>query len=453
MTTARLFITVTTSCLFLITLRVEANQTFDLEQAIKLAPAASVLVVPAGIYYGHFEINKPLTLQGQGQVILDGNHTGTVLRLGAKDITIENIEIRHSGDQLGAENAGIIADGCPRLHLNQLVIHTVLFGVEVLNSPYAVIENSHISGLPFELGRRGDGLKIWYSPHTKVLSNAINLSRDILVWYSGGSLIQRNHIQNVRYGIHYMYSHQGLAEGNTIEHSSVGIYDMYSNDLTLQNNTLAANRGPSGFGIGVKESDRFKVLTNHIQSNRVGIHVDNSPLSPPTRPEDQAIFAVNKFLNNDVGVGFVGIGNGVLFHHNDFIDNWQQVSSRGSRHLEAVWQNNYWSDYRGIDPKKSGFGITPYHTASLADNITDRFEGFKLFNFSPTLLALEFAQKAVPWFTPDPNAVDEKPSMSPLFQGSIRSDQDKLFLRRLQYFACFAVFALSASLIKRGLAL
>jgi nitrous oxidase accessory protein len=217
----------------------------------------------------------------------------------------------------------------------------------------------------------------------------------------------------MRYGIHYMYSHQSVARRNSFRDSSVGIYNMYGNGAELVENEVVANRGPSGYGIALKEANQVRLDGNRVLGNRVGLQLDNSPLAPPSRPEDATVFERNRFARNDLGVAFVGSGYGSVFLKNDFVDNWQQVSTSGLQSGMTVWTNNYWSDYRGVDPRRSGIGLIPYSADSVADAITDRFESFRLFSFGPAMLALEFAQKLIPWVESAPKAVDHAPAMEP----------------------------------------
>lgn len=58
----------------------------ELAAAIRDAKPGDTLKVPAGRYTGNFEINKPLTLLAFGQVVLDGVHRGSVLRVTADGV-------------------------------------------------------------------------------------------------------------------------------------------------------------------------------------------------------------------------------------------------------------------------------------------------------------------------------------------------------------------------------
>lgn len=54
---------------------------FDLEQAVREAPAGGVVSVPPGTHVVHLLIEKPLTLMGMGEVVLDGQRMGPIVRV------------------------------------------------------------------------------------------------------------------------------------------------------------------------------------------------------------------------------------------------------------------------------------------------------------------------------------------------------------------------------------
>lgn len=384
-----------------------------IQDLIDATPGGEVLRLPPGHYHGHWIISRSITLRADRDVILDGDDSGSVLRVQAADVRIEGVELRGTGTVLGNGDSAIYAENSPRFVLRNSVIKNALFGAQILGSPDSLLEGNEIEGdFKLDVGRRGDAVKIWYSPGTRVVGNHITNSRDVLIWYSDGSIAQGNTIEKMRYGLHYMYSHKSVAEENVIQNNSVGIYEMYSNDLRILRNHLIDNRGPSGYGFAAKESDRATIVGNRIIRNRVGLYVDNSPLSPPRAANENTLFQDNLVARNDIGVNFIGSCVGSLFLKNDFVDNWQQVSTQGlSKNEQRVWENNYWSDYRGVDPAGTGIGRTPHVADSLVDSITDRVDGFKIFNFGPALLALEFAERIVPWLRPEPKIVDHSPSM------------------------------------------
>lgn len=371
-------------------------------------PGASVKI-PEGIYYGNLEIKKPITLRGRGKVILDGEKRGSVIKVNAPNVHLAALEIRNSGTELGNEDSAVLVDDSPGFSLKDTVITNTLFGIQLRASPNSKVENVKITGYPFELARRGDILKAWYSPELEVIGSKFFSGRDMVVWYSDNSKIENNIVSNGRYGIHFMYSHNSSVKNNKIADNSVGIYMMYSHQMTLAKNKIYRNNGNSGFGIALKECNKIKILENDLVSNRVGIHSDNSPLSRPKHPEDESIVMSNNISHNNIGFSFIGRGQGLNVVKNDFDDNWVQVSSKGVRVVNSKWEKNYWSDYRGLDIEGDGFGSFPYRAKNLFNELTDKYEGFKIFSFGPVIIAFSFAERLLPWLSESFKFEDKTP--------------------------------------------
>ena len=322
----------------------------ELQDLVDKAPAGSEVVIPPGTYRGNLIIQKSLSLLGKKKVLLDGQGKGSVVSVEASHVTLKGVEIRRSGINLGRENSGIFVSQAPFFHVEDVTISDVLFGIQLQQSSDSKVIRVSLSGYPLDIARRGDILKSWYSPRITVRDSFFEKGRDIVVWYSNNSIIKNNVMKKSRYGIHFMYSHDSLVEDNLLEDNSVGIYMMYGHRMSLYNNQVYRSRGPSGFGMALKECQDFDILGNTLVENRVGLHFDNSPLGG-TRPPR---VISNQFFYNDVGVNFIGRGRGILMEENDFHDNWVQVSSKGSLKIEALWSSNYWSDYAGVNLQGGG---------------------------------------------------------------------------------------------------
>jgi hypothetical protein len=59
---------------------------FDLEKAVKEAPAGGVVSIPPGTHSANVLVDKPLSLIGMGTVVLDGERHGSVLRVHTKGV-------------------------------------------------------------------------------------------------------------------------------------------------------------------------------------------------------------------------------------------------------------------------------------------------------------------------------------------------------------------------------
>ncbi|MBI4041503.1 MAG: nitrous oxide reductase family maturation protein NosD [Deltaproteobacteria bacterium] len=399
--------------LIFLSFEVESKTPAVFQELINHAKAGETVLIPSGTYVGNFLIQKPLTLIAKNDVILDGKLRGTVLEVRAPQVHISGITIRNSGVTLGAEDSCIKVEDGAHFELRNSKVENCLFGIELLNSPFSQIEDCKISGYDLALAQRGDLLKAWYSSSLQLVRNEFFRGRDVIVWYSPHATLNQNQMKSSRYGIHFMYSDESSAQENIIENNSVGIYAMYSHKLSILGNTVLNNRGPSGFGIALKDSNEFKMNHNELFRNRVGIYFDNSPMGALSEDIRPAFIERNRIVFNDVGVSFIGRSTGANYRQNDFIDNWQPLGVLHAERIEAQWELNYWSDYTGIDIQGQGVGAIPYRLSHLADDLTDRYEGFKLFKFGPAMMALEFASRAIPWLKPDSKAQDPSPSMHP----------------------------------------
>lgn len=389
---------------------------FDLQAAIDAAAPGEVIQVPPGVYTGNFVIEKPLTLEGIDWPVIDGNNQGNVIEINqAPDVTIRGLVIRNSGDRLDKENAGIAVDQSPRLVAENNRLENTLFGIYIKDSEDSRIAHNLIGAKDLEIAARGDGIRVWYSQNTQVIGNQVENGRDVVLWYNNGAVVRDNVISNGRYGLHFMYCDDNLVENNRLENNSVGAFLMYSRRLTLRQNIFANNRGPSGYGIGLKDMDGVEATDNLFSGNRVGMYFDNSPWSVDVSQH----FQHNAFIHNDIGLLFNPSVKRNYFSQNSFIENLEQVGLTGSgtfagNSFTVEGQGNFWSDYTGYDAAGDGLGDLPYISRSLFENMMDKHPDLRLFQLSPAQQAIELAARAFPIFQPEPKFTDDAPLMVPV---------------------------------------
>jgi nitrous oxidase accessory protein len=390
-----------------------AQPAFDLQAAITSAAPGATIQVPAGTYAAPFLIDKPLTLEGEGMPVLQGDGTADVVEITAPDVTVRGFVVRGSGDSLDAEHAGITVGG-KHVTLENNLVEDSLFGIYLHNAPDSVVRGNTVIGKDLPISRRGDGLKIWYSANSLVENNNVHDSRDAVIWFSPGTTVRGNTMENNRYGIHFMSTDDHLIEDNILRHNSVGIYLMYGNNYTLRRNLVLDSRGPSGYGFGLKEINNGMFEGNHLLNNRVGVYTDSSPL----RPDGRVTFTHNLFAYNDIALTMLPNTHRNTYSENVFLDNSEQVSVAGAGELlENDWasngRGNYWSDYTGFDAGRDGVGDVPYTSKSLYENLMDKHPDLRLFQLSPAADALDLAAKAFPIFQPQPKMADPSPLTEP----------------------------------------
>ncbi len=390
----------------------------SIQQRIDAAQPGQTIELPAGVFHGSIIIDKPLTLVGaraEPGTVIDGGSSGDVVRITAPDVTIRNLTIRGTGDSLDRENAGVTVLA-PRARILHNTLTDVLFGVYLKEAPDAVIEHNTIGGKQLPVHRRGDGIRLWYSEDCAIRHNTVHHSRDVVMWFSDRVTLQHNTVTDGRYGLHFMYSDGNVITDNLLRDNSVGAFLMYSSNLTLLRNSFIHNRGPSGYGVGLKDMDGLKAEHNRFLGNRVGIYLDNSPSSVGVVHH----FRQNLIAYNDIGVAFLPMVRHNQFSDNNFLENVEQVAVLGSgdfhgkNEFTVAGRGNYWSDYGGYDRAGDGIGDVPYTSASLFENLMDRDPKLRLFLFSPAQQAIELASEAFPAFRPRPKVTDSAPLMRPV---------------------------------------
>jgi len=377
------------------------------------APGATLEIEP-GVYREHLRIDKPIILIAKGHVVIDGDASGDIVEITAPDVTFRGFTVRNTGIDLDKENAAIRVLA-PRAAIEGNTLEDILFGIDLRESPDSRVVNNRIGGKNLAIARRGDGLRLWRADRALVEGNTIHDGRDAILWYSTGVVVRGNTGFDCRYGLHLMFSDDVTITDNVFTRNSVGIYLMYSTGVEIVGNHLVKNRGPSGYGIGLKETDRFSVRDNLILGNRSGVYIDGSPFTDA----QPGVFTGNTIAYNDVGFTFLPSARGNEISENNFIDNIDQVAvaGRGSLDANRFWKGergNFWSDYTGYDRNADGVGDFVHESHTLFENLMDKEPSLRLFLFSPAQQAIEFVGRAIPAVRPEPKFTDEVPLMRPV---------------------------------------
>jgi len=386
----------------------------SIDDALKTAVPGATIAVEGGTWAGPIEIAKSVRLIGIGNPVIDGGSHGTVVRITAPDVTVQGFTIQHSGSNFDKEDSAVYIEAQRVQILDNRLLDT-LFGVNAATAHDSVIARNTIVGKDVDMGVRGDGIKVWYSHRIKITGNEVSRSRDLLVWYSNDVVVSDNHVTDGRYGFHFMNSDNGIAEHNRLVNNSVAIYLMYGRNFVIRDNLLQGSRGPSGHGLGLKEIDGVLVEGNIIYDNRIGIFIDNSPLSPNVYSH----FRNNLIAYNDQGFGVLPSSRNNILSHNSMIDNLEQIAILGGGKLgKNQWSEdgagNFWSDYAGIDRDGDGIGDVPYRSEQLSEHMMDTWPALQLFRFSVAETAVDFGARAIPMFRMEPKLTDEHPLMAPV---------------------------------------
>jgi nitrous oxidase accessory protein len=377
-----------------------------LQPLIDATDEGAVLLLEPGTYAGPVRIDRAMTLDGQGKATIDAGGKGSVIVVDTDGAIVRNLHLTHSGESHNDIDAGVQVRGNFNV-ISDNVIDDCLFGVDLQQSDSNIVRRNRISSKPFELGTRGDAIRLWYSFHNKVTDNTISDSRDTVVWYSANNTISRNTTFDSRYSLHFMYSRYNLVEDNRYYNNTVGVFLMYSDGVVLRNNYIAHASGATGVGIGFKETSDVTVEGNKILYCASGLYVDVSPFQPDTINK----FSDNLIAYNGIGVRFLNDWKGNEFRENRFIDNLTQVVvSSGKTANRNLWEGNYWSDYEGFDKDGDGVGDTAYELYVYADRLWQDVPFAQFFKGSPVLEVLDFLERLAPFTEPHLLVSDARPS-------------------------------------------
>jgi nitrous oxidase accessory protein len=395
--------------LFIITIALWSQLSANiLQDAIDKAPIGSILKLPAGIYKGSIEIDKPLSIIGtQAGVIIDGEGKGTVIKVRSSFVTLKNLKIIGSGVRRDKLNAAVSIKKAKQCEVSNCNISDCLFGIDLQMVNNSIISNNKITSKNLALGLRGDGLRLWYSNDNIVKKNSLIKSRDMVVWYSNGNTIENNYGRDNRYSLHFMYAGKNIIKNNSYEMNSVGIFFMYSQDCIVTGNTIKSSHGATGMGIGLKDVSNFIIKNNTIIYCARGILIDRSPLQPGTHNW----IIGNKFLYNSEAMHFHSLSENNIMNKNIIMGNIEDVvnDSRGSNTDKNKIVGNYWDNYEGFDNNGDNIGDTPHKVFQYADQLWVYTPDVKFFYGSPVLSLLNFLEKLAPFSKPLFLLEDKKP--------------------------------------------
>ena len=364
--------------------------------------------LPAGIYQGPAVISKPLTLEGDGQVVVDAGGHGTVLTVQADGVTLRGLTLRASGNSHDQLDSGLMAEG-KNLLIENNVIEDVLFGISLHKTGDSVVRGNRIRSRAVDPADRGDGLRLWYSSHNRIENNDIAQIRDVTVTNSPHNRFSGNTIRDSRRAFNFLFAHRSLVDRNHLEQNSTGIIALNSDGLTIRNNRILHAMDASGAGIALKETSAALVIGNEIVHCAHGIMADS-----PMNPLNRIVFIDNYVAHNITGVYFYGAKGGHIAIGNTFRSNLWPVTIIGDGDpLDDTWLGNYWDGYEGFDQDGDGFGDRPYELLAYADRIWLETPAARFFRNSPVLELLDFLERLAPFSAPALILRDSAPRMKP----------------------------------------
>lgn len=376
-----------------------------LQALIDIAQPGQVITPPPGRYKSHLVVSKPIIFDGKNQVTLDGEGTGSVLWIKTDGATVRNFRITNTGPNHAHQDAGIQVRGKNNV-VEDIRMDNVLFGFSLEQSEHNIVRRNRVEGKKISLGRRGDGIKLWYSHHNLIENNEFISGRDIVFWYSTHNRFVGNRQSGGRYGLHLMQAQYNIAESNYFFDNSTGISMMYDTGDELRNNVIAKAVGAQGVCVSLKESSDVVIENNDILYCSQGISIDVAPYEP----DSKNILRGNRIAYNDIGVAFLNDWKDNEFTGNLFTGNITEVAVYGGGSAKRnVWDANRWEDYQGFDRDGNGTGDKPHRLYNYAGRVWMDKPNTRFFKGTPLLEVLDFLDRLAPFSEPVMMLEDKHP--------------------------------------------
>ncbi|NMG45767.1 nitrous oxide reductase family maturation protein NosD [Aromatoleum toluvorans] len=376
----------------------------SIQAAIERAESGDIIEVAHGYYTENLLIAKPLTLRGVNRPTLSGGQKGDTIRVTAPDVVIDGMIVRDSGDDLGAQNAGIyLWPGAHRAVVRNCDLTYNLFGLWIEKANDVTIEHNVITGKrDYRSASRGNGIQLYNTTGARIIDNRISFVRDaIYVDVSHHAVFRGNRMHHSRYGTHYMNSYYNLWEDNDVYLNRGGLALMEVRDQTVRNNRAWGN---SDHGIMLRTIQDSVIENNVVAGNNRGFFIYDAEYNT---------LRGNRVIDNTVGVHLSAGSKNNKVEDNDFISNREQVRYVGAKdELWGIKDGNHWSNYLGWDRNGDGLGDVPYEANDIVDRLSWQHPMLKLLLNSPAVQTLRLVGQQFPLLRA-PSVVDPKPHMQP----------------------------------------
>lgn len=387
--------------------RLVPAQAGALAQAIAGSDPGDVLILAPGRHDGPVTLDRPLTLDGQGQATVDAGGTGSVITVTGQDITVRGLTLTGSGSDHDGIDSGVqIKRSAARVLIEDNQILGNLYGVDVHGPRDATVRGNRIVGrTDHHMNSRGNGVYVWNAPGTIIEDNDIRLGRDgIFVNASNDGIFRRNLMRDLRFAVHYMYANNSEVSGNISIGNTLGFALMFSNRIIVHDNLSLGDRT---HGLMLNYANNADIRGNLVRGGA-----------------EKCTFIYNAHRNLIYDNRFEGCGIGIHFTAgsernaitgNAFIGNRTQVKYVGTKHVE--WSHdgrgNHWSDHPAFDLDGNGIADASFRPNDLMDHILWSQPAASLLNGAPAVQLIRWSQKNFPASLPG-GVLDSAPLMRPV---------------------------------------
>lgn len=376
----------------------------ELKNALKHCKNNEKIILKTGIYRGNFEINKPIKLYGEKNVILTSNNKGTILTINSSNVKIKKINFYNSGKNMFEKESCIFTKG-DNIYIINNYFSECGFGLWNDAGSYNYILNNIFIGTSEQvLSNRGNSIHLYKNNNTLIAKNFIINGRDgIYITNSNEVSINKNIFANTRFGIHYMFSNKCNVVSNIIIDSLIGTAIMYSKYVDLINNFIYLN---IDHGLFFRDVLYSRILKNKSLYNTDGILIGNSYFNDIIN---------NDIIKNNIGIKIYSGSDENLVYDNNIISNKLQVQFLDNKRL--IWNSkkigNFWSHYIGWDLNMDNIGDKKFYITNISDWLIFSHSILRIMFNSPAIILLQKIENQFPAFRKF-SIIDNYPLMRPI---------------------------------------
>ncbi|MFQ5584285.1 MAG: nitrous oxide reductase family maturation protein NosD, partial [Calditrichia bacterium] len=333
---------------------------------------------------------------------IDGENKGQVMLIKADSVVIRGLVIKNAGVSFVDDNAGIKLDSAFYCIIEGNKFIDNFFALYIARSAYCRIIDNEIQGNALSESVSGNGIHLWYCKEITIDGNLVRGQRDGIYFefVEDGTIINNISEKNLRYGLHFMFSDRCHYENNTLRNNGAGVAVMYTKHVEMVNNRFENNWGGASYGILLKDITDSRIWNNVYYKNTIGIYAENS---------SRVTVENNEFIENGWAVKIMANCMDNVFTHNNFIGNSFNVATN-SRQNFNTFTKNYWSNYKGYDLDRDGFGDVPFHPVSFFSYLVEQNPPSLILLRSLFIQSLDLAESVLPMLTPE-TLTDDYPLM------------------------------------------
>ena len=341
-----------------------------IQNAINNATDGDTILVHFGVYYENVDVNKSVTLIGNGQPVVDAGGEGNAITLTADGTTLEGFTATNAGSSWQDTDAGIKVISNNNTITGNNVSNNSEDGIHLFFSSNNIITGNNASN------NNRDGIDLDYSNNNTITGNNVsNNNVKGLELYDScnnnkitGNKVCNNNVKGIC--LSFSCNNNTITGNNVSNNDDDGIYLSFFSG----NNKITCNNVCNNWeGIKLDYSSNNTITGNNVcNNNRGGIELDNS--------SNNKIY-LNNFINNTDNVSYYDASTNI----------WNsplEITYTYGGNAYTHYVGNYWDEYEGTDAEGDGIGDTHYSIDSDSDEsdeypLMDPFENYVLTTSAP----------------------------------------------------------------------